>query len=146
MSLVSNPASGDLGFHLATGREILATGHIPSTNVLSFGEPQHAWLLHQGLPGVLFELLWRRWGITALIALKMLVVSATWCAVYASARLLGAALGPAAAACLFAASASAFRFEIRPYIFTHLSLALTLLSITWYAARGSARPREAPWS
>lgn len=132
-------SDGDLGFHLATGREILATGHIPSTNVLSFGEPQHVWLLHQWLPGVLFELLWRRWGITALIALKMLVVSATWCAVYASARLLGASLGCAAAACLFAASASAFRFEIRPYIFTHLSLALTLLSIAWYAARERER-------
>jgi hypothetical protein len=134
-------SDGDLGFHLATGREILATGHIPSTNVLSFGEPQHVWLLHQWLPGVLFELLWRRWGIAALIALKMLVVSATWCAVYASARLLGAARGCAAATCLFAACASAFRFEIRPYIFTHLSLALTLLSIVWYAARERERPK-----
>jgi hypothetical protein len=128
-------SDGDLGFHLATGREILATGHIPSSNVLSFGEPQHAWLLHQWLPAVLFELLWRHWGIAALIGMKMLVVSATWAAVYASARLLGASLGCALSACLFAACASAFRFEIRPYIFTHLTLALSALSIAWYHAR-----------
>jgi hypothetical protein len=128
-------SDGDLGFHLATGREILTTGHIPSRNVLSFGEPEHAWLLHQWLPAVLFELLWRHWGSAALVGLKMAVVSVTWAAVYASARLLGASVGCALSACLFAACASAFRFEIRPYIFTHLTLALTVLSIAWYNAR-----------
>src|ERR1700712_835083 len=49
---------GDLGFHLATGREVLATGKIPTLNLLSFGEPEHAWGLHQWLPAVWFELLY----------------------------------------------------------------------------------------
>ena len=107
--------------------------------MLSFGEPAHAWLLHQWLPAVLFEWLWQRGGIIALTVLKMLVVSATWACVYASARWLGASIGCAVCACLFAACASAFRFEIRPEIFTHLTLALTLLSIAWYVARKSYR-------
>ncbi|HEX4353656.1 MAG TPA: hypothetical protein VHZ95_12090 [Polyangiales bacterium] len=129
-------SDGDLGFHLATGRAILASGHIPSTNVLSFGEPEHAWLLHQWLPAVLFEWLWQRSGITALIVLKMIVVSATWLMVLGCARRLGASLNASVFVCLFAATASAFRFEIRPYLFTHLTLAATLFCVlSWTASR-----------
>lgn len=127
-------SDGDLGFHLATGREILATGRIPSTNVLSFTESAHAWRLHQGLPAVLFELLFRRWDIQGVIALKMAVVGVTWGVVYLAARRLGASVWGAAFACVLAAMAGSFRFEARPYLFTHLTLALTLLGLASYLA------------
>ena len=134
-------SDGDLGFHLATGREILATGRIPSTNVLSFGEPQHAWLLHQWLPAVLFEWLWQRGGIAALITVKMLIVSTTWLLSYATARSLGASACAATAACSSAACASAFRFEVRPYLFTHWTLALTWLAAARYLGAATTRQR-----
>jgi hypothetical protein len=135
-------SDGDLGFHLATGREVLATGRIPSTNVLSYTEPSHAWLLHQWLPGVFFELLWRRFGIAGVTSLKMAVVSATFAVVYAACRAAGARAVASFSACLLAAAASAFRFESRPYLFTHLTLALCVLAIARHAhsiAAGDAR-------
>jgi hypothetical protein len=124
-------SDGDLGFHLATGREVLRTGHIPARNVLSYTQPEHVWLLHQWLPGVLFELLWRRFDIAGVIALKMGVVAATWGVAYATACTLGASALAAGLACTAAAMASAFRFEARPYLFTHLTLALSM----WCIAR-----------
>jgi hypothetical protein len=126
-------SDGDLGFHLATGREILATGRIPGTNVLSFGEPSHAWALHQWLPAVMFELLHRAWGIAAVIALKMAVVAATWAVVYRSARVAGASVASSTLTCLLGVAASAFRFEARPYLFTHLTLALILWACAAYS-------------
>jgi hypothetical protein len=120
-------SDGDLGFHLATGREVLASGRIPSLNVLSYTEPQQLWRLHQWLPATLFELVFQRAGITGVIATKMAVIAATWAIVYRTARRLGAAPFPAGLACFGAIAASAFRFEARPYIFTHLTLAWILL-------------------
>ncbi len=125
-------SDGDLGFHLATGREILRTGHIPATNVLSFSEPMQPWRLHQWLPGVLFELVFRSVGIAGVIALKMAVVSATWGAVYGTARKLGATAMAATFACVIAAMASSFRFESRPYLFTHWTLALSMYCLASY--------------
>jgi hypothetical protein len=117
---------GDLGFHLATGREVLSHGRIPATNVLSYTNPTHPWHLHQWLPGVVFELIARSAGLPGLQALKMLLVSTTWLVVYAGARALGARPTAAALGTLLGASAAAFRFELRPYLFTHLALAGTL--------------------
>jgi hypothetical protein len=123
---------GDLGFHLATGREILSRGRIPDTNVLSYTNPTYPWHLHQWLPGVLFEWLWQRHGTGALQALKVLLVFAIWLVAYATARVMGASREAAALATLWAASAAAFRFELRPYLFTHLALALELWCCAHY--------------
>jgi hypothetical protein len=138
-------SDGDLGFHLATGREILATGRIPATNVLSYTQPLHEWRLHQWLPGVLFELLWRSYGITGVIGAKMLVVAATFGVVYAAARRFGAGPLPSSLACLLAAAASAFRFEARPYLFTHLTLALTMLCVAIYFDASAQRQPARAW-
>ncbi|MET0390470.1 MAG: hypothetical protein ABW321_31145 [Polyangiales bacterium] len=127
---------GDLGFHLATGREILRSGRIPARNVLSFTEPDQPWLLHQGLPAVVFEWLWQHTGPFGLQALKLALLVTTWAFTYAAARALEVTRLAAALSCMLAATASAFRFELRPYLFTHLTLAI----IVWVlAALGSGR-------
>jgi hypothetical protein len=123
---------GDLGFHLATGRDILLHGRIPARNVLSFAEPNHPWLLHQWLPALLFEWLWQHGGLAQLMGLKLALVMATWWFVFASGCALGAPPSAAAASCALAAAASAFRFELRPYLFTHLTLAIGY----WALCRG----------
>jgi len=134
---------GDLGFHLATGREILRAGRIPTHNVLSFTEPDHVWLLHQGLPALLFELLWRHTGLAGLMALKLLLLMGTWALVFGAALALGASAPWAVLCSLCAAAASAFRFELRPYLFTHLTLAWTLFALARWAR---AAPRALPLS
>jgi hypothetical protein len=131
-------SDGDLGFHLATGREVLASGRIPSTNVLSYTNPEHPWLLHQWLPGVLFEWAFRHGGLVALQAIRMVLVGAIWLVVYGAARVTGAAPIAAALATVLCESASAFRFQLRPYLFTHLSLAVTVLCATRFLSAVSA--------
>lgn len=129
-------SDGDLGFHLATGRAVLASGKIPSTNILSYTNPEHPWLLHQWLPAVLFELLYRAHGTLALQALRVLLVAAIWLVAYVGARIAGARPEVAALTTLLAAGAAAFRFQLRPYLFTHLSLALTLCgAAVWLRAQ-----------
>jgi hypothetical protein len=135
-------SDGDLGFHLATGREVLRTGHIPVRNLLSYAQPDQTWGLHQWLPAVLFELMFRASGIGGVIGLKMLVVGAIWASVYMTARRLGASPFSSALSCLLAAAASAFRFECRPYIFTHASLALIGLALATYQRDASTRDRQ----
>ena len=141
-------SDGDLGFHLATGREVLATGHIPTHNVLSYAQPEQPWWLHQWLPGVIFELLFRSYGIAGVIALKMLIVALIWVSVYQAARRAGASPFYSACSCLLGIAASAFRYECRPYLFTHLTLALISLAVGAYqrAAAQGTRTRALTWA
>ncbi len=113
----------DLGFHLATGRAVLALGRIPATNVLSFTEPEHPWILHEWLPAVLFELAWRKSGPAGVLALRVIVVAGTWPLVLLAARRLGASPIAAGIATLIGAGAAALRFTDRPQIFSNLALA-----------------------
>jgi hypothetical protein len=135
-------SDGDLGFHLATARAFWALGRIPSRNVLSFAEPEHAWLLHQWLPALAFEWLWRSWGVAGVIVLKMLVVMASFACAYAAACALGASPLVAAGVCLFAAAAGSPRFELRPYLFTHLCLGAVVWAFALDVGRQVVRRRR----
>jgi hypothetical protein len=136
-------ASPDLGFHLATGRAVLSLGHIPATNLLSFTEPDHPWILHEWLPAVLFELAWRKSGPAGVLAVKLVVVVATWLLVLLTARRLGASPLAAGIATLLGAGAAASRFSERPQIFSALALAgcALLLATAARAETGRARGR-----
>jgi hypothetical protein len=134
-------ASPDLGFHLATGRAVLTLGRIPATNVLSFTEPDHPWILHEWLPAVLFELAWRKSGPAGVLAIKLVVVVATWLLVLLTARRLGASPLAAGIATLLGAGAAASRFSERPQIFSALALAGCALLLATAARAGRARLR-----
>ncbi len=124
---VTQIANADIGFHLATGRAILASGAIPSTNVLSFTQPHHTWLLHEAASAVVFDLIYRAWGFAGLVVLKAAVVAVTWAMVYAAARRLGASRGATTLAGLMAMAAASIRFMVRPQIFSALILAAIML-------------------
>jgi len=136
---------GDLGFHLATGREVLDSGRIPATNVLSFTQPDHPWLLHQWLPATLFELLWRAGSIGAVTAAKAGLVAVTWGLLYVAARGFGATPALSALACLLSAAAASFRFEARPLLFSYLALSALLVALgaLWRAAAAGRSTRGA---
>jgi hypothetical protein len=127
-------SDGDLGFHLATGREILRSGRIPSRNLLSFTEPEQVWLLHQGLSGAVFEWLSQHAGSLGLWALRLGLLFATWLCTYAASRALRVSTAWASAVTLLAVHTSSFRFELRPYLFTHLALAAVVWALAWCAA------------
>jgi len=136
-------SDSDLGFHLATGRAVLAQGHILDRNVLSFAEPNQPWVLQQGVPAVLFELLWQWGGVAALIVTKACVVALTFAMVFLAATRLGAAPWTAALVVIFAAWSCAFRFVERPLIFSNLALSVVLWSLA--SARASAGRARALW-
>ncbi len=134
---VSDP---DLGFHLATGRAILALGHLPATNVLSFTEPDHPWLLHQAWPAVALELAWRQGGFLGVLVLKVALVVALCLLVYRACRNTGAPPVLSAACTLLGAWAGAGRFVERPFLAGDVCLAGVVALL---AARGAGTPGEA---
>lgn len=116
----------DLGFHLATGRAVMSMGEIPSTNVLTFTQTDQPWLLHQWVPGVIFEWVRVRAGIEGIILTKAAFVVVLWAFVLAACRRLGASRTASAVATVGCATVASFRFVERPLLFSHLGLAVCL--------------------
>jgi hypothetical protein len=48
----------DVWWIAAAGRDLLATGHVPTNNAYSFAEPSHPWVMHEWLHGPLYA-----WGL-----------------------------------------------------------------------------------
>ncbi|RLB58217.1 MAG: hypothetical protein DRI90_17005 [Deltaproteobacteria bacterium] len=120
-------SDADTGFHLATGRLVLDEGLIPATNILSFTQPHHPWIVHEWLSGTCFELAWRGGGAAGLLALKLVILLFTFACVLRTARLLSGSPMGAALATLLAAWASAGRFVERPQLFSNAVLAAVAL-------------------
>lgn len=120
----------DLGFHLATGRYILSHGSIPATNVLSFAEPNATSVNDEWLAAVLYELAFRISPV-ALVMMRVTLLLATFSSLYVAARTWGARAWPTATVLVLGASASAFRFLDRPFLFSNLTTALTILGLSW---------------
>ncbi|MBM4353101.1 MAG: hypothetical protein FJ109_04785, partial [Deltaproteobacteria bacterium] len=70
--------NGDIGFHVATGRYIDLAGKLPDSNVLSFAQPDHPWVLHQFLPAWLFHRVELAFGRDMLVAVKAVLVYLTF--------------------------------------------------------------------
>ncbi|HRI66439.1 MAG TPA: hypothetical protein PK156_19455 [Polyangium sp.] len=119
-------ADPDLGFHLATGRAVLANRSIPAQNVLSFAEPNHPWLDHSALSSVALELAYRAGGFVGTRLLQASITALIALFVMGAARRLGARPGIAFFFCALGAWAAAFRFVERPLIFSNLALAAAL--------------------
>jgi hypothetical protein len=49
------PIDMDVWWIAAAGRTIRETGHVPTTNMFSFTEPNHPWIMHEWLVGVIFD-------------------------------------------------------------------------------------------
>src|SRR6185295_7011591 len=80
----------DLFFNLRLGEIVLGTGHVPTTNLLSFTHPDApdvnlAWLFQ-----VVLALAYRWGGIPGTVILKTAFVVGTWAVLYRVARRRGA--------------------------------------------------------
>ncbi|SFP77725.1 hypothetical protein [Sphingomonas rubra] len=97
---------GDTGWHLATGRWIVAHGQVPTTDPFSFTARGRFWVAHEWLSDVAMFVAWRAGGWSGLIALTaaafaaLLVITGLhlrrWLggpAILAALALLGMALG-----------------------------------------------------
>ncbi len=120
--------SYDLGWHLASGRLILAEGRIPTQDPFSFTRAGTPWLDHEWLFQVAAFLLFRLGGGPALLGLTFLLALGTGLLLVAWMRSEGVG-GPVLAA-LFALSLAGarIRFDARPEM-ASLFFVLALLSI-----------------
>ena len=137
----------DIGFHVATGRAIDESGAVPTTNVLSFTNPDHPWILHQWIPAWIFHRVDRRHGAEGLVWLKVAIVTATFLFLWLALRRRAGSGALAAAALWFvlAACAAATRYYVRPFVFSMLCLAVFLWGLSHLPPPGAERARWRPF-
>jgi hypothetical protein len=119
----------DLFFNLRLGEIVLGTGHVPTTNLLSFTHPAAtdinlAWLFQ-----IVLVLAQRAASIPGTVLLKTAFVVGTWAVLFRVAIRRGAHPALAALALALSAWAAEPRFVERPHLATFLGLALLLLAV-----------------
>lgn len=122
----------DAGFHVATGRWILAHGEVPLSNPFSYAEDGARWVQHQWLPAVAIAWVADSVGAQGLILVKAATVGLI---VAVSALFMATRRVPAPFAAWVLAVcviAGAFRFKERPLLVSVLAVVATIgLLLRW---------------
>ncbi len=129
----------DVFWHLATGRYMWTTGHIPHADPFSWTAPGRAWIAHEWLTEALLYPLYTHGGYPALMLVFAAVITAAFAVSYATARLLGATRPIGVVVVGVAAIASTHTWGVRPQMLSLLLTALTVWILT--RARTAGRPR-----
>lgn len=117
----------DLWWHLATGREILARGAVPTTDPFSFTFAGREWISHEWLWDVVAWLAYE-FRPDAVVAFNVAVLLALFATAFAAGRTLGAPPAACAVATITAAIGAHWFFSIRPELFSTLFVGLVLLT------------------
>jgi hypothetical protein len=133
----------DLGFQLAIGRFIRATGRILDHNPFTFIEPSPAWVLPQGITVALFDWIVDKGGIGALIVFKAALVACTFALIFRLTLRLRASVLATVLAIVIASLAASMRFVERPLLFSNLAFAFVMLGLV--EARLAAGRRRWAW-
>lgn len=119
----------DLFWHLATGRLIRATHHVPRTDPFSSTAHGRRWIAHEWLTEVVMSLLHSLGGWTLLVAVWSVVITAAWLVVRTAARRDGASPLAASLVTGLAALASVHTWGQRPQMLSLLLTAVFVLLI-----------------
>jgi hypothetical protein len=111
---------GDLGWHIATGRVILSTGHIPTEDLFSYTMPGQPFTPHEWLAEVVFAGAYQLGGFNAVALLAAVVIGATFAGL--AAVMLRRGISPLIVVPLVALGvlASIVHWAARPHMFTFL--------------------------
>ncbi len=129
----------DAGFHIATGRYVLQTGHVPTSNPFSYANDHAVWLQHQWLSATIMAWLVDRGGVALLIGCKAVLVGLAFALQGWTLWRQGVALTLLAPLLAVAVWACEFRFYERPYLASILALAATTAALLRWQATGSAK-------
>ncbi len=131
----------DFWWHIAVGREIVATHRIPTVDTFSYtmrGAPypsyQAFWLME-----VWLYLLYRAGGAALVVLAQALTLTATYALVLLASRLEGGSWRLAAFAALFAVALGLDDWNVRPQVAAFLIAALFLWALTRLRHGGSSR-------
>jgi hypothetical protein len=130
----------DLGWHLATGRFMIAEGRFPTADPFSFTRAGHPWLNHEWLFEILSYLGYEAAGWRALaLGTVLLALAATLLLVVCMHSRAGGGEGVLLLAALWLAGAR-FRFDPRPEMVSLLFLAALCAVLDW-SRRGPSANR-----
>lgn len=126
----------DVFWHLATGRYIWSTGHVPYADPFSWTAQGRAWIAHEWLTETLLYPLYLHGGYAALMLVFAAVITAAFAITYATARLLGASRPIGVGVTLLAAVASSHTWGVRPQMLSLLLLASAAWLLTHVVVTG----------
>jgi hypothetical protein len=112
----------DLWIHLLSGRELLAHGSLPLTNIYSYSAPNFRCLHHEWLSEVIMSALFDNYGPFGLKLLKFICTAATISFIVSAESETGAPAIAQAAILLVAAVIMIPSMQFRPQIFDFLAL------------------------
>jgi hypothetical protein len=113
----------DTGWHIRTGEWIIANGWVPLRDIFSFTKPGAPWFAWEWLSDVLFARLHAIGGLQAVVIFAMLMLAATFGALFLLVRRKSNPI-VAVLITMLAAAASSIHYLARPHLFTLLFLVL----------------------
>ena len=128
----------DTGWHIRTGEWIIAHGWVPARDIFSFTKPGAPWFAWEWLSDVFFAKLNALGGLQAVALCAILMLSATFGALYLLVRRKSNPI-VAIMVTMLAAAASSIHYLARPHLFTLLFLVL------FYAALEHVREGRTRW-
>jgi hypothetical protein len=131
-------ADCDTGWHIRTGEWIVSNHVVPTHDMFSFSKPDGVWFAWEWLSDVIFAGLNGMWGLRGIVLLSVLLLSATFTALF---LLVRRRANPVTAIVVtaVAAVASSIHWLGRPHLFT------LLFVILFYAALERVREGQTRW-
>jgi len=120
---------GDTWWHLAIGRDILATHSWPRVDVYSFTMRGAPWIAYEWLGEVLMALAWRAGGLRALMLLLMVLACVVALLLFYYSYLRCRKLTSAFAACAIVLPLASLSLALRPQLFGYIFLLLTFICL-----------------
>jgi hypothetical protein len=144
-------SDADLWVHILSGRELLAHGSLPPTNIYSYSAPTFRWLHHEWLSEVILSALFDRLGPFGLKLLKFICTAGTISFVVLAESETDAPAGVQAIILIVAAVIMVPSMQFRPQLFDFLALSAIIALLCRHNWRGSAPlwiaiPLVAIWS
>jgi hypothetical protein len=131
-------SDADLWVHILSGRELLAHGSLPPTNIYSYSAPTFRWLHHEWLSEVILSSLFDKFGPFGLKLLKFFCTAATISFIVLAESETGAPAGVQAIILVLAAMILMPSMQFRPQLFDFLALSAIVAMLCRHNRRGSA--------
>jgi hypothetical protein len=142
-------ADADIGWHIRTGEQILATHALPRTDPFSSTMQGQPWFAWEWLYDLLLGILHRACGLNGVVWLCSLLVAATFALLLSQLLRRGTGLLLAIVLMLLAEAASAIHLYARPHIVSWLFSLLWFVVLEhwerWERCEHTSVPRWTPW-
>lgn len=117
-------ADGSSGWHILTGMNILATGHIPVRDFLSYTHLNAPWVAYEWLADLAMAALVRLGGLKLLAVVACSMIALLFLLLYERCRGEGCRVFPALIICIIGALTSSVHWLARPHLVTFFGIYL----------------------